>query len=76
MPPFQLINFVREYITSKMLTKHKFPDPIEVLLIGINFRKCKWLLCALYHPPSQSDQYCFDDLGKALDVYSTEEFSA
>ena len=27
----------------------------------------------LYHPPSQSDQCFFDNLDKALDVYSTYE---
>ena len=68
-----IIIYVREDITSKMLTKHKFPDDIEALFVEINFRKCKWLLCGLYHPPSQSDQYFFDNLDKALDVYSTYE---
>ena len=43
-----------------MLTKHKFPNDIEALFAEINFRKCKWLLCGLYHPVSQSDQYFFD----------------
>ena len=43
------------------------------MFIEINFRNCKWLLCGLYHPPSQSDQYFFDNLDKALDVYSTCE---
>ena len=33
---------------------------MEALFIGLNFRKCKWLLCGLYHPPSQKDQYFFD----------------
>ena len=56
-----------------MLTKHKFPDDIEALFIEINFQKCKWLLCGLYHPPSQSDQYFFDNIDKALDVYSAFE---
>ena len=37
-----LIIYVREDITSKMLTKHKFPDGIEALFIEINFRKCNW----------------------------------
>ena len=36
-----------------------------------NFRNCKWLLCGLYHPPYQKDQYFFDDIDKALDVYSS-----
>ena len=31
------------------------------------------MLCGLYHPPSQPDQYFFDNLDEALDVYSTYE---
>ena len=27
----------------------------------------------MYHPPSQPDQYLFNTLGKALDVYSNYE---
>ena len=53
----------REDITSKMLTKHKFPDDTEALFIEINFRKCNWLLYGLYHLPSES----------TYDVYSTYE---
>ena len=68
-----LIIYVREDITSKMLTKHRFPDDIEVLFVEINFRKCKWLLCRLYHPPNQSDQYLLENSDNALDVYSTYE---
>ena len=34
----------------------------------MNFRKSKWLICGTYHPPSQSDQYYFDNICKALDV--------
>ena len=65
--------YVREDITNKILTKRRFPDDIEALFIEINFRKCKWLLCGLYQPSSQSDQYFFDNLDEALDVYSTYE---
>ena len=39
-----------------MSTKHKFSDDTEALFIEIIFRKCKCLICELYHPPSQSDQ--------------------
>ena len=39
----------------------------------MNFRKSKWLICGTYHPPSQSDQYYFDNIGKALDVYCQYE---
>ena len=30
--------YVREDITSRMLTKHKFPDDTEALFIEINFQ--------------------------------------
>ena len=56
-----------------MLTKHKFPDDIEALFVEINFLKCNSYFCGLYHPPSQSDQYFFDNLDKVLDVSSTYE---
>ena len=29
------------------------------------------MLIGLYHPPSQKDQYYFDNIDKALNVYST-----
>ena len=48
------------------------PTDVEPLFIVLNFRKCKWLLSGIYHPPSQSDQYYFDKLD-ALDVYSNYE---
>ena len=47
-----IIIYLRKDVTSKMLTKQKFPDNIKALFIEINFRKWKWLLCGLYHPPS------------------------
>ena len=56
-----------------MLTKQKFSDDIEALFIEINFRRYNWLLCGLYHPPSQSGQHFFNNLDKALDIYSTYE---
>ena len=62
--------FIRDDIPSKMLTKHVFPDVIEGLFIELNFRKAKWLLFGKYHPPTQSDSYYFNNLDKALDLYS------
>ena len=64
-----VIVYVREDIPSKTLTKHVLPTDIEALFIELNFRKCKWLLSEIYHPPSQSHQYFFDKLDNALDVY-------
>ena len=58
-----------------MLTKHNVPDIIQgyYLFIELNFRKSKWLLGGMYHPPSQSDQYFFTTLDKVLYVYSNYE---
>ena len=36
-----VIIYVREDITSKILTKHLLPTDIEAVFIALNFRKCK-----------------------------------
>ena len=68
-----ILIYVRGDIPSKLLIKHSFPNDIEALFVEINVRKSKWLLFGTYHPPSQNDQYYFDCLDKALDVYSSYE---
>ena len=68
-----VIIYVRVDIPSKIFTKHVLPTDIEALFIELNFRKCKWLLSGIYHPPSQSHQYCFDRLDNTLDLYSNYE---
>ena len=68
-----LMIYVRDDIPSKMLTKHDLPEDIEAGFIELNFRKCKWLLCATYRAPSQNDNVFFDNIDKCLDVYSTYE---
>ena len=35
----------------------------------INLRKVKWLLFGSYHPSSQSDNYYFENVTNALDLY-------
>ena len=68
-----LMIYVRDDIPSKMLTKHNLPEDIEAAFIELNFRKCKWLLCATYRAPSQNHNYFFDNIDKGLDAYSTYE---
>ena len=60
-------------IPSRLLSKHAFPSDIKGLHIERSFRKCKWLVQGTYHPPSQSDQYYFNNLGNSLDIYSNYE---
>ena len=65
-----ILIYVREGIPTRMLNVYTFPFDIQGVCIELNFRKAKWLLCGIYHPPSQNDKYFFECLGKALDVYS------
>ena len=61
--------FVREELPSKQLLKHTLPDAIEALIVEINLRKTKFLLLGGYRPPSQSQNYFFNAITNALDVY-------
>ena len=47
------------------------PKNIEAIFPEISFRKSKWLLGGIYHlrRSSQNDQYFFDNIDKALDIY-------
>ena len=65
-----VLMFVREDIPSKILQGHVLPGDMEVLPIEINLRKTKFLLLAAYHPPSQCDEYFFDNVSKVLDKYA------
>ena len=47
---------------------------MEGVFVKLNFRKCKWLLLGTYHPPSQSDQYFFENVNKELDTNSTYSY--
>ena len=51
-----IIIYVREDIPTKILTKRNLPEDIEGIFLEINFRKSKWLLYGIYHPPSQNNQ--------------------
>ena len=62
--------YVKEDIPSKQLNCHVFPEDIEGMFVEINQRKTKWLLFGSYHPPSQSEQYYFHCVGRAIDKYS------
>ena len=42
----------------------------QKIFVEINLRKTKWLLFGSYHSPTQSDQYYFDCVGRAIEKYS------
>ena len=62
--------YVPEDIPSRELKIHNTPEDIESVFSEINLIKAKWLFCSCYHPPSQSDQYFFENIGRTLDKYS------
>ena len=68
-----ILIYVTVDIPCKVLTKHSFLNDIEGLFDQVIFRKSKRLLLGSYQPTSQNDQYYFDCLDKALDVYSNYE---
>ena len=65
--------YIREGISSNMLTKHNLLENKEAGFIELNFRKCKWLFCARYRPPSQNRTYFSLNIDTGLDVCSTYE---
>ena len=62
--------FVSEHIPSRELKIHSTPEDIESIFIEINLIKTRRLFCGCCHPPSQSDPYFFENIGKAVDKYS------
>ena len=65
--------YIWDDIPCRLLLEHVFPSDIEGLYIELNFRKCKWLLLGKHHPPSQYDQYYFNNLDKSMDTYRNYE---
>ena len=65
-----LLIYVRSDIPCKQVSKHEFPENIEGMFIEINLRKSKWLLFGTYHPPSQNDNFYFNNVGCALEIYT------
>ena len=57
-----LLIYVRERAPIKALTKYKAPNDLECGMIEINLKNKKWLLVAIYRPPSQTKQYFFDEI--------------
>ena len=67
--------YIREDIPSDILLKHKLPSNIEAIFVEINLRKNRLLLVGTYHSTHKthgsSDETFFNNIGLALDVYST-----
>ena len=67
-----LLLYVSEEIPSRELTRHTCPNDIQNIVIELNLRKQKWLVIAIYHPPSQGESYFLDCLSDIIDQYSSK----
>ena len=65
-----LLVYVKSDITTRQLKYFKFEIDMECICFEINLRGKKWALFSIYRPPSQSQDYFFGNLGRALDHYS------
>ena len=67
--------YIRKDIPSKELKNHNFTKNVEAIFVEVNMRKSKLLLCGSYHSThalyGTTDIDFFEQIGLALDVYST-----
>ena len=64
--------YIKSSLPSKMLTKFKVPNTIQIVPFELNLRKDKWLLVSIYKQPLQNKQYFVSILSDLLDFYSNE----
>ena len=55
---------------TRLLSRHSFPHDIEILLIELNLRKKKWLICCCYNPHKNLINYHLQELAKGIQIYS------
>ena len=65
-----ILVYVGSDIPSHQVNSYKFSEGIECISFEINLKKMKSVLFSVYRPPTQSQDYLFENLGRALDHYS------
>ena len=50
-----LLVYIKSSLPSKMLTKFKLPNNIQIIPFELNLRKGKWLFVSSYKPPLQNN---------------------
>ena len=68
----ELLVYIKPSLPSKMSTKSKLPNNIQIIPFELNLRKGKWLFVSIYKPPLQNNQYFVSILSDLLDFYSNE----
>ena len=62
-----LLVYVNGDISSRIISIHDCPSDIQILTVEMNLKKQKWLVVAIYTPPSQCKSYFITELTKVLD---------
>ena len=64
-----LLLFVRDDISSHLLTEYKTPTNVECIFVEISIRKKNWLLCFSYNLHKSNISTHMHHLSKGLDIY-------
>ena len=67
----ELLIYIKSSLPSKILTKFKLSNNIQIKLFEFNLRKRKWLFVSIYQLPLQNKKI-FSSLNDLLDFYSNE----
>ena len=67
-----LLVYIKSSLPSKILTKLKLPNNIQIIAFKLNLRKGKWLFVSIYEASLQNNQYFVSVLSNLLDFYSNE----
>ena len=68
----ELLVHIKFSLPSKMLTKFKLLNNIQIIPFEWNLSKEKWFFVSIYKPPLQNNQYFVSILKDLLDFYSNE----
>ena len=63
----EILLYVKDDISSRLLTDHRLPDNVECLFTEINIRNKKWPLCCSYNHHKNNTSNNISHLSKGLD---------
>ena len=64
-----LLIYVKTGLPSVPLKEFSIPKDVQILPFEIQLKSCKWLVVAIYKPPSQDAAYFLSCLSDLLDFY-------
>ncbi len=61
--------YIEDGVPGKEESVSNEGNDIEIKAIDINLHRVKWFILGIYRPPSQQEQYFFNETTKILDQY-------